>query len=177
VPELIAKTALSGQAPLTLAGVTLAEATLGPITSIAAFPGQEAATANALGGWPAPNRFIDAPIRVWTAPDQVFLIGAAAPDLTGLAATTDQTGGWAALRLDGPQAQAALARIYPLDLRPAAFAPGHAARAPFGHMQSVLLCLAPDSFLILVFRSMARTAWAEVAHVLQAMAARAAAGV
>ena len=39
MPELIAKTALNGPKPLTLAGTTLAELDPGPITSIALFPG------------------------------------------------------------------------------------------------------------------------------------------
>jgi heterotetrameric sarcosine oxidase gamma subunit len=77
---------------------------------------------------------LEAPLRVWTGPDQAFLIGAPAPDLTGLAAVTDQSGGWAALQLQGPGAEAVLMRLFPLDLRARAFAPGHAARAPLGHM-------------------------------------------
>ena len=40
MPNLIAKSALFGRAPLTLGGTTLAEAQLGPITSVAVFPGK-----------------------------------------------------------------------------------------------------------------------------------------
>lgn len=155
----------------------MTEVSLGPITSIAAFPGTKTKLAKTLGGFPDPNRFLEAPMRVWTGPDQAFLIGSAAPDLTGLAAVTDQSGGWAALHLEGPGAEAALMRLVPLDLRTQTFPQGHAARAPLGHMQSILLRTGAETFLILVFRSMARTAWAEIAEAMQHLEARARAGV
>jgi heterotetrameric sarcosine oxidase gamma subunit len=177
VHELLAKSALAGQAPLTAGGATLSEALPGPITSLAAFPGTGTNLAKKLGGFPEPNRFLEAPLRVWTGPDQCFLIGAPAPEVAGLAATTDQSGGWAALTLEGPGAEAALMRLYPLDLRAKSFPQGHAARAPLGHMQSVLLRTGPDTFLILVFRSMARTAWHELAEAMHHLQARADAGV
>ena len=177
MPELLAKSALSGQAPLSTGGATLSEASLGPITSVAAFPGTKTKLAKTLGGFPDPNRFLDAPMRVWTGPDQAFLIGAPVPDLTGLAAVTDQSGGWAALTLQGPGADAALMRLFPLDLRAQTFPQGHAARAPLGHMQSILLRTGAETFLILVFRSMARTAWAEIAEAMQHLDARSRAGV
>ncbi len=170
MPELIAKTALAGQAPATHAGTTLAEADLGPVTSIACFPGQQKAVATTLGQpFPAPNTHAKG--LCWTGPDQAFLIGRTAPDLTGLAACTDQSGGWVTLRLDGPLAAEALMRLVPLDLHK--FTPGQAARAPLGHMQMVLMADA-QGFLILVFRSMARTAWHEIETALKACAARAA---
>ena len=56
MPNLIAKTALSGQTPAIHAGTTLTEVSLGQITSIAAFAGQQGAVAEALGQpFPAPN--------------------------------------------------------------------------------------------------------------------------
>jgi hypothetical protein len=59
VPELIASAPLGSPAPLTLGGVTLAEADLGPITAIAPYPGQGAAVDRALKPlgltFPAPN--------------------------------------------------------------------------------------------------------------------------
>ncbi len=170
MPELIAKTALSGQT-VTHAATTLAEVTLGQITSVACYPGQLAAVTAALGAFPAPNTHGDG--LCWTGPEQAFVIGRAAPDLTGLAATTDQSGGWTALRLSGPLAVDALMRLVPLDLR--RMDVGAAARAPLGHMQMVLLREA-DGFVILVFRSMARTAWHEIDTALQMCAARVALG-
>ena len=167
MPELIAKSALAGQSQVNLAGCNLAEVDLGPLTSIACFPGQKAKVTKALGSFPAPNRHAKG--LCWTGPEQAFLMGRAAPDLTGLAAVTDQTGGWAALRLTGALAPDALMRLVPLDLR--AMPPGHAARAPLNHMQMILLREA-DAFLILVFRSMARTAWHEIETALKMLAAR-----
>ena len=174
MPELIAKSALSGRAPLTLAGTRLEKAHPGQITSIACFPGAMAKVATKLGSFPAPNSARSN--LIWTGPEQAFLLGIPAPDLAGLAATTDQTGGWAALRLTGPKAADALMRLCPLDLRLAQFPPGTCARTPLGHMQSILI-REPESFLILVFRSMARTAWHEIETALHALDARAAAGL
>ena len=177
MPELIAKTALEGHKPLTLAGTTLAEADPGPVHSVALFPGQEKAAAKALKplAFPAPNRFADAGAArlVWTGRDQAFLIGAEPPALDGIAAVTDQSGGWATLTLTGPLAADVLMRLVPLDLRPAAFPPGHAARAPVGHMQSVIFRTTDDSLSIMVFRSMARTAWHEIDEVMAVLEARA----
>lgn len=175
MPELIAKSALSGRAPLTLLDTTLAEGTLGQITSIACFPGTLTKVTKALKGWPEPNRVLDAPLRIWTGPDQIFLAGAEAPDLAGLAAVTDQTGGWAVLTLDGPAAVATLIRLYPLDFRLSAMPAGSALRSPLGHMQSVLIRRGEGAFTLLIFRSMARTAWAEVEEAMQKLAARKAA--
>lgn len=168
--ELFAKSALQGVAPITRAGVTLSEAALGPITSVACFPGQRAAVAARLGGFPDPNRRLGN--LLWTGPDQAFLLGPA-PDLAGLAATTDQTGGWAGLRLTGDVA-ALLARLFPID--PRGLTDGSSLRTPLGHMQSILT-RDGAGVLILVFRSMARTAWDEIAHALAGLEARAAAAV
>jgi len=167
VPELIAKTALQGVTPVTCADTTLSEVALGPIFSVACFRGQMAAVSAALGGFPAPNTHADG--LCWTGPEQAFLIGRAAPDLTGLAAVTDQSGAWAALHLSGPMAAEALMRLVPLNL--SVMTAGQAARAPLGHMQMVLMRDA-NGFMMLVFRSMARTAWHEIEAALKMLAAR-----
>lgn len=183
MPELIAKSALFGQeavthAPETHAEVLLAEGDPGPITSIACFPGSRTKVSKLLGGFPKPNRFLDAPLRVWTGPEQAFLIGAPPPPgLEDIAAVTDQTGGWAVLEVSGAGAEAVLARLCPLDLRAKSFPVGAAARAPLGHMQSVLMRLGDARFQVMVFRSMARTAWHEMEEAAQNLAARARAGV
>ena len=176
--ELIAKTALDGKS-VTIGGTTLAERDLGPVTSIAAFPGklpEVNAGLQTLGlTFPAPNRFTqtaDARL-VWTGPDQGFLIGTPAPANLP-AAITDQSGGWTALSLTGTVAADALMRLAPLDLHPKAFPPGSAARAPLGHMNMVLIAADHHEFLILIFRSMARTAFHEIETALHMLAARAA---
>jgi heterotetrameric sarcosine oxidase gamma subunit len=182
VPELIAKSALSGTAPITLGGLRLSELILGTITSIAPFPGQDKAVAKALKPlgltFPAPNTFTcaaDAKL-VWAAHNQAFLIGIAPPATLEGAAQTDQSDGWAGLRIEGPTASDALMRLYPLDLRQQSFQLGTAARAPLNHMQSILMRTAPYAFDVLVFRSMARTAWHEIEAAMRTLAARAALG-
>ena len=181
MPELIAKTPLSGVWPAAHGGLRLSEHLLGQITSIAVLPGQDKAVARALKplglAFPAPNTFATAGAvtLAWVARNQAFLIGAAAPVISG-AALTDQSDGWAALRLEGPAAADALMRLCPLDLRLQSFPQSAAARAPLNHMQSVLLRTAPFSFDILVFRSMARTAWHEIEAVMKTLGARASLG-
>lgn len=183
MPELIAKTALDGQWPLTLIGTTLAAVDLGQMTSVAPFVGQGKAVDKVLKPlgltFPAPGTTaIKGGVRVvWSGPDQAFLIGAPAPDFGSGAATTDQSGGWSALRLSGAHLADVMARLCPLDFRPAAFPPGRAARAQLGHMNAVFWAEEDGALLILTFRSMARTAWDECAHALTAVAARATAGV
>ena len=178
--DLIAKSPLAGQRPLTLGATTLAEIILPRLTSVASFRGQEKDLAKALKtlglSFPAPGRISAAGTArlVWTSRDQAFLFGADPAPLGPHAALTDQSDGWAGLRLDGPAAEAVLTRLVPLDLRRAAFPDGHCARAPLNHMQSILLRNGPQSFDILIFRSMARTAWHEVETALTAVTARAA---
>jgi heterotetrameric sarcosine oxidase gamma subunit len=177
VPELIAKSALDGQS-LTLGAVTLNEVTVGPITSIAVFPGGAKATAKGLKtlglSIPLPNRFAEknGARIVWTGRDQAFLVGVPPPVLEG-AALTDQSDGWAVLGITGTGAVEALARLVPVDLRLAAFAVGRAVRTQVNHMNAVILRTGDYAFEIMVFRSMARTVWHELEHVMQVLAARA----
>ncbi len=181
MPELIAKSPLSGVWPVAHRGLRLSEHLLGRVTSIAVLPGQDKAVARVLKplglAFPVPNTVNSAgdATLVWTARDQAFLIGIAPPDMAG-AALTDQSDGWAALRLEGPSAADALMRLYPLDLRQQAFAVGAVARAPLNHMQSILMHTAPYAFDILVFRSMARTAWHEAEAAMKTLTARATLG-
>jgi heterotetrameric sarcosine oxidase gamma subunit len=176
VADLIAKSPLSGRAPLTLGQATLSEVMLPRVTSVAPFKGQQKALAKALKGMglvlPAPNAVSagQGARLVWTGRDQAFLMGADPAPLAPHAALTDQSDGWAGLALEGAAAPDVLARVYALDLR--AMAPGAVARSPLNHMSSLLLRTAPDRFEMLVFRSMARTAWHEVEAAMSAVAAR-----
>lgn len=174
MPDLIAKPAL-GHAPLTLAETTLAEAAWTPIFSIQPSPGQEKAVSKALKPlgltFPQANSWsakAEAEI-VWTGRDQAFLIGTAPPaDLP--AAVTDQSDGWVTLTLSGPQARATLARLLSLDLRAAK--KGDAVRSALNHMPLILIVEEAESFRLLTFRSMARTAWHELEDALTKVAAR-----
>lgn len=177
MPEPIAKAALE-RGPVTKAGVTLDLHDPGSIWSVAVFPGGAKAVAKGLktlglsfpdpGTWAAKG----AARIVWTGRDQALVMGADVPALEG-AAVTDQSDGWAGFSLTGPGAEAALARLVAVDLRAAAFPVGGAARAGLNHMSMVLLRTAAEAFEIYVFRSMARTAWHELAEVLDQLEARA----
>lgn len=177
MPELIAKTALDGRAPLTASGTTLAEVDHGTVTSIALMPGAAKLAAKGLKSlgltFPEVNRFStkNGATLVWTGRDQAFLIGVDPPAIDG-AALTDQSGGWATLTLTGALAEATLSRYVALDLRLTAFPVGTALRAGLYHMNAILMRSAPDQITVMVFRSMARTAWHEIEVALRTVAAR-----
>lgn len=180
MPDLIAKSALAGFAPLTRAHSTLAEGPIPRITSVAPYPGRMDAVNAALAplglSFPAPNgQSAAGSLRLlWSGRELAFLIGAEAPSaLAEHAALTDQSDGWAILTLTGPAAAEALMRPVPLDLRLAAFPVGRSTRAPLNHIQAILTRTGPDAFEVMVFRSMARTAWAELAEALEVLEARA----
>jgi heterotetrameric sarcosine oxidase gamma subunit len=177
VPELIAKSALEGRS-LSVAGVTLAEIDVGPVFSVAVFPGGAKAVAKGLKtlglAMPEPGSFAEKKGAriVWTGREQAFLIGVEAPALEG-AAVTDQTDGWTVLALSGTGAVDVLARLVPMDLRLAAFPVGQVVRTQLNHMNVVILRVGDYAFEILGFRSMARTAWHELETTMQMVAARA----
>lgn len=177
MPELIAKSALEGRS-LTLGSVTLAEVDVGPITSIALFPGGAKAVAKGLKpqglSMPEPNNFAEKKGAriVWTGRDQAFLTGADCPALEG-AAVTDQSDGWTVLALSGAAAVDVLARWVPVDARLSAFPVGRALRTQLNHMNVILLRTGDYAFEIMVFRSMARTAWHELEAAIHMVAARA----
>jgi sarcosine oxidase subunit gamma len=152
--------------PRTIGTLTLSERT--PVlTSVAPFKGKKTALRKALGSWPAPG---EAKGRtLWAGRNLVFVVGEC-PDLAGLAATTDQTDAWAAVTLAGPDMDAVLARLTPLDT--SAMAPGQTARSLLGHM-SALYHRTGEGMDIYVFRSMAATAVHEISHAMTSVAARA----
>lgn len=123
---------------------------------------------------PEPNRFAEKKGAriVWTGREQAFLIGVDAPELEG-AAVTDQSDGWAVLEVSGPAAVDVLARLVPMDLRLTACPVGSALRTQVNHMNTVILRTGDYAFEIMVFRSMARTAWHELETATHMVAARA----
>ena len=176
--SLIEKSACDGLLPISIGGLTLTQAPPARIASVAPFNGREKAVVAALKAlglaWPAPGRCLakgDAAI-LWSGRGQAFLLNGDTAGLAGIAAVTDQTDGWAALRLSGPGHADALARLVPLDLRPAAFPPGSTARSGLGHMMAVFRRLSPDAVEIMVFRSMAATAVHEITVAMQSVTAR-----
>lgn len=177
MPDLIARPAL-GRADVVLADTRLVEAPPPELISIAPYPGQTGAVTylleQTLGlAFPAPNCITaHGDVRlIWAGRDLAFLMGAAPPE--GLpAAITDQSDGWVALTLTGPHAVAVLARLVSLDLR--GIAPGQCARTALNHLPLLLVVDAPDRFTLMVWRSMATTAWTEIEEAMHKVAARAA---
>lgn len=148
------------------------------ILSVAPFPGHEDEVAKALGGFPAPGECLahGGGRLVWAGRAMAFLFD---PDeaseeelaarLAGLAAVTDQSDGWAGLRLSGEDATDVLARLVPLDL--ARMPDGGSARSLLNHAP-LLLIRRNGVFEIWSFRSMAGTILHEVEAAMRAVAAR-----
>ncbi|HEX4241170.1 MAG TPA: sarcosine oxidase subunit gamma family protein [Steroidobacteraceae bacterium] len=93
---------------------------------------------------------------------------ALARSTAGLASVTDQTDGYAVLRLTGPMVRPALAKLVPIDLHPREFAVGSVASTVASHM-GVTLWRLPDAggaavFEIAVFRSLAESFWHALAE-------------
>lgn len=179
--ELIAKPVFAGQAVLEKAGLTLEPLPPGPIWLVALYPGAGAQAAELLKplglSFPEPGRcsIADDLRLIWAGRDQAFLVGGAPPEaLAGVAALTDQSGGWAGFALCGPGVESALARLVPLDLRLRAFPPGRVARSLLNQIPALILRADENRFDIRVPRSMAYSAWAECALALDRLEARAA---
>jgi sarcosine oxidase subunit gamma len=124
---------------------------------------------------PAPGRATgkDGARAIWTGLGQAFLVGPVPQaELSGTCTLTDQSDAWAVLRLEGEKAIEVLARLTPLDLRPAHFKRGHTARSLLGHMTASFTRIGANSWMIMVFRSMADTAVHELTDAMQGVAAR-----
>jgi sarcosine oxidase subunit gamma len=152
----------------------------GPITSVAAFKGQEATLTKAMQAahglnMPAPNQVSGAgEVRaIWFGPQMALLMGVA-PDasLASHAALTDQSDAWAVVRLEGAGAADVLARLTPIDLRKDTLGPGMTARTEVQHMQASVTCLREESYQIMVFRAFAGTLVHDLKCAMQAVAAR-----
>ncbi len=178
--DLIAKSPCDGLLPLTIGGMSLMEETPAAMTAIAPFKGQSEALSEALQAahgmaFPAAGRATGkAGSRViWFGRDMALLIGAEADaSLAGHAALTDQSDGWAVVRLEGEQAEEVLARLTPLDLRASQFKRGHTARSEEAHMMGSITKTGDDAFMVMVFRSMAKTLVHDLKTAMEAVAAR-----
>lgn len=176
--ELLAKTPCDGLLPLSIGAVSVEEALFGAITSVAPFKGQQAAVSAELQkqvgvGLPTPNRSTSSDqVRVvFSGQGQALVLGAALDPIPG-AAMTDQSDAWACVTVSGAGALDVLARLVPVDLRPAVFDIGHVARTLVGHMTAVVFKIGDDSFGVLVFRSMAHTLVHELKTAMAGVAAR-----
>lgn len=180
--ELIARSPCAGLLPLQIGTLTATELPQMSLTVLAARKGAESALSEALKSahgmaLPAVMRATgkDGARALWFGQGQVLLMGPAPdPALARHAALTDQSDGWAVIRLSGAGAEAALARLTPLDMRRQVFKRGHTARTELAHMMGSLTRLGDDDFLLLVFRSMAATLVHDLQTAMQGVTARAA---
>ncbi|MCR8826036.1 sarcosine oxidase subunit gamma [Pseudosulfitobacter koreensis] len=175
---LTATTPCYGLLPKSIGTCDLIETNLGRLTSIA--PYKQSALSEALKdahrlAFPAPNRMTgnDGARAIWFGRDMALLVGPT-PDaaLAEHAALTDQTDAWACVTLSGEDAAAVLARLVPVDLSAAKFKRGHTARTQLGHLNASITRTEADSYLILVFRSMATTLVHDLVTAMESLAAR-----
>jgi heterotetrameric sarcosine oxidase gamma subunit len=178
VAKLIAQTPTNGLLPIRSGGIILSQLWPEHITSITPFRGMQDNVAKQLKklhkiDYPVGQDVTgtDAISCVWTGQGQVFLIGPEVGKITG-AALTDQTDGWAMLRLEGAKVEAVLARLVPLDLRLRTFPEGRAARSLLGHMPLSIARTGVQCFDLMVFRSMASTAIHELEVAMKSVAAQ-----
>ncbi len=161
----MAQSPFAGMATRKIGTVTSQEAQLGKLTSIAPYKGAIGAVSKALMSmhgvnFPEPNKTntSDGARVIWFGKDVALLIG---PEphakLRDHAALTDQSDAWATVTLSGAHVEEVLARLVPVDLRPVQFGEGNTARTLLGHMNVSITRTEPNSFLILGFRSMAKT--------------------
>jgi methylglutamate dehydrogenase subunit D len=167
VPDTLIREPFLGGYAGSFGETTLAEVTDLALVSIAVpLGGRDALDAALDAAWGAsivaPGRTAgssDGATRlIGLAPDLLLAVlphpdGLAAPAITDrLGATayvTEQSDNWVILRLAGPAARPALERICPIDLHPAAFPEGRAARTMMEHLGAIVVHEAPDTFLLL----------------------------
>ncbi|NOX74712.1 MAG: sarcosine oxidase subunit gamma [Alphaproteobacteria bacterium] len=178
--DLIAKSPLQDLLPVSAGETTLTEATPANITSISVHKGREKPLAEALKKahdltLPAIGRTSSKAglSLIWSGRGQHMLLGdkQAARALARTSSLTDQTDGWAVMRLTGANAPDILARLCPLDLRAANFKRGHTARTEVAHMMTVVTRL-NDGFEIMVMRSFAATMVHHLTQAMQSVAAQ-----
>ncbi|WP_417699912.1 sarcosine oxidase subunit gamma [Pseudophaeobacter sp.] len=178
--DLLAKTACDGLAPLNIGTVCLREGPTVPMTTLAPYRGQQAAldaalqAAHGLGFPPIGGSCQSGDARaLWFGRDLGLLMGIE-PEATlaQYAALTDQSQGWAVMRLEGQGGEEVLARLCPVDLRLSAFGVGAALHTEARHMQASICRIEEDCFQIMVFRSMARTMYHDLKTAMEAWAAR-----
>ncbi|MEP2031536.1 MAG: sarcosine oxidase subunit gamma [Paracoccaceae bacterium] len=178
--ELIAKTPAAGLLPLTIGAVELSQVDAGHLTSIAPFNGKEKALSEALNmahgvTLPGANRVTGKKGArvIWFGLSHVLLAGPA-PDATlaKYAALTDQSDAWTVVQLCGAGSADVLARLVPVDLRAGPFKRGHTVRTDLMHMSASISSTGANTFMILVFRSMAQTLVHDLKTAMEGVAAR-----
>ncbi|MEL6171025.1 MAG: sarcosine oxidase subunit gamma [Pseudomonadota bacterium] len=178
--DLIAKSPLHGAEPLEIGPARFAEMEAGTLTSLLPYRGQSEKLSVALQkchglALPKANRATgkSGARALWFGRGQTLLIGPTPdPKLAEFAAVVDQSDSWAIAELQGNAAEAVLARLCPLDFRVSSFKRGHTARTDLKHMMASVTRTGPQSFQIMVFRSMAQTLLHDVTTAMESVAAR-----
>jgi methylglutamate dehydrogenase subunit D len=135
------------------------------IVSLAAFRGRQTALRQALAAdLPSTPRRItqNGTTYLWSGPD-TWLAISETPSLfqdicteaQNLAAITEQSDGRSLIRVTGPHARAALAKLVPIDLHETAFPPDAVALTLAAHIGITLWREEYDSFVLACFRSYA----------------------
>jgi len=181
MPELIAETPLAGL-DVVHGAARLVEAPPAALWLFAPFPGRDADAAQALGApLPAPGTTARAGAVAlrWAGRAQVLLVGAPGwrpdPALGAHGGLTDVSDVHARLALSGRSAAEVLARLVPLDLRPARFPAGRTAKTLLDHVAAQVTATetGPDTCLeVMVMRSYARSAAHEIETAMRRVAAR-----
>lgn len=127
--------------------------------------------------FPAPSEVVtkDKMRLIWNGLDHALLLGASAPlaPLAPYALLADQSGALVRFTLTAPDLAEVLARLCPLDLRPATFGPRRSARSLLGHIDALFVTSDHGGHIeIFVMRSMAQSALTELTHAMQGVAAR-----
>lgn len=178
--DLIAKSPCAGLLPVSHGPVTLSEVEMTHLTSLSPFKGQEKALSAALKeahgmDLPGVNRATgkEGSRAVWFGQGQAMLVGPApVAALCKHAAVTDQSDAWALVRLEGEGSEDVLARLVPVDMRRVAFKRGHTARTQLQHMMVSVTRTGDNAFLIMAFRSIAKTLVHDLETAMRGVAAR-----
>lgn len=151
-------------------GITLSEERIGALWQVAAWPDRLSSAADAAAhaagaaAPPGPGRSTEgtAARLLRTEPLKVWLLSAGPLPRPALdpadGAATDLSHARVLIRVAGRDRAALMARLVPLDLRPAAF-PDGAVAATGLHQVGVCLCCRTEGFDLLVPRSFARSLW------------------
>lgn len=145
--------------PTLTGGTRLALAPPRTILSVAAFNGQAAALAQALGAaLPTAPRVVTQGdvLWLWSGVDSWLAIGATLKLASEHAAIVDQSHGRVILHLTGPRAPDVLAKLVPIDLHPAAFPPDATALTLAGAINVQLWRHGPDGFALACMSSLAQ---------------------
>jgi len=182
VADLTASTPAGALLPKRIGGLTLTEAPFVPMTGISPHAGEVAQVSAALEAahglaLPGPGALAAAEgvSVLWFGRNRWLLIGAApGAGLGDHAALTDQSDAWVTVVLSGTAGAEVLARLVPVDLRPAAFPEGSVARTELFHMPAAILRTGAGELRVMTFRSMAGTLVRDLVAAAEAVAARAA---